>query len=72
MKLLKRITILLTTLVLTLVMFLDGQANLSVFNLYNARADEIQINKGVVINELKNSSYFRENDYSIDFFIYLW
>lgn len=52
MKLIKRITILFTTLVLTVATFLGGQATLSAFNLHTVKASGITIDNSSVVNDL--------------------
>lgn len=68
MKLLKRIIILLTTLVLTVATFLSGQANLSAFNLHTVFADEIvdELSKTDVLEDLEKSPHFIKEDYKSD------
>ncbi len=70
MKLIQRITILLTTLVLTVATFLSGQANLSAFNFYKARASSVnQFDLSYVIDDLKDS-FIGNSNFSFDNYSY--
>lgn len=66
MKLIKRIGILFTTLVLTVATFLSGQATLSAFNLHTVKANELEngISSSNVLDDLENSEHFNKNDYA--------